>query len=487
MNAANQRGDCGSSAGDPAGNAKASAGAGAEQGERAGVDSVPPIVRPGIFHLAFPSILANLLYAVVAMVQTKFVGELGAEAVAAVGVGQRVFFALQAVLMAISAGTTALVARAWGADDRTEASRVTMASLAVGGAFAIALTLPGFLAARPVASIFGLDAATIELAASNVRWMSIFNVAFAINMVLGSALRAAGDAWSPLWVGAGVNVVNIPLLYLLVFGHYGFPAMGVAGAAIAGGVSFTLGGLVMLVMWIKQAFRLRYVSNGWYRRERFARLLQIGYPAGLEMLVFQAGFFIFLMLIGNYYGTEAFAAMSVGGNLMMVCFVVGFGFSIAGSTLVGQHLGADDHEGAVRSGWRSLWYAVLSMGSLGAVVAWHAPALAEFFLGDEPVTIAHTIHMAWIMAAITPLFAVEFAIGGALRGAGDTRFPLMATLIGLIGARCGLAILFTLLGWPVVWVYAAMAGEYVVKAAMLLGRFRSGRWKTIAPIPRTTP
>ena len=169
------------------------------------------------------------------------VGELGAEAVAAVGVGQRVFFALQAVLMAISAGTTALVARAWGADDRDEASRVTMASLAVGGAFAIALTFPGFLAARPVASIFGLDAETIELAASNVRWMSVFNVAFAINMVLGSALRAAGDAWSPLWVGAGVNVINIPLLYLLVFGHYGFPAMGVAGAAIAGGVSLHFG------------------------------------------------------------------------------------------------------------------------------------------------------------------------------------------------------------------------------------------------------
>ncbi len=87
--------------------------------------------RPSIWQLAIPSILGNLSYTVVGMVQTKFVGELGAQALAAVGAGQRVFFAMQAVLMAVSAGTTALVARAWGAGDYAEASRVTMASLAL--------------------------------------------------------------------------------------------------------------------------------------------------------------------------------------------------------------------------------------------------------------------------------------------------------------------------------------------------------------------
>ena len=97
--------------------------------------------RPSIVQLALPSIMGNLLYAVVGMVQTKVVGEMGAQALAAVGAGQRVFFALQAVMMAIAAGTTALLARAWGAEDYREASRVTMASLVVGGAFSIVLTL----------------------------------------------------------------------------------------------------------------------------------------------------------------------------------------------------------------------------------------------------------------------------------------------------------------------------------------------------------
>ena len=158
--------------------------------------------RPGIWTLAFPSILSNLLYAVVAMVQTKFVGELGAEAVAAVGAGQRVFFALQAVMMAVSAGTTALVARAWGANDYTEASRVTMASLVLAAAFGLALTIPGVLFAGPVASIFGLDAETVEMASDNIKWLSVFNVAFAVNFIIGAALRAGGGDCEAVPLGA---------------------------------------------------------------------------------------------------------------------------------------------------------------------------------------------------------------------------------------------------------------------------------------------
>ena len=196
--------------------------------------------------------------------------------------------------------------------------------------------------------------------------MSVFNLAFAVNFILGAALRAAGDAWSPLWIGAGVNVLNVPLLYVFVFGEYGFPRAGVAGAAVAGGISFTIGGAALVVIWLRQGFRLKYVANKWFRRERFARLLHIGYPAGLDVIVFQAGYFVFLMLVGHFYGTVAFAAYNVGSSMFMVCFVVGFGFSIAGATLAGQHLGAEDLDGAARSGWRSAGYAIALHGLVGA-------------------------------------------------------------------------------------------------------------------------
>src|SRR5271154_951001 len=116
-----------------------------------------PYKRPTIWQLAAPSIMANLMFSMVAMAQTKFVGGLGAPAVAAVGAGQRVFFALQALLMAIGVGTTALVARSWGAGQQAEASRITSSSLLVGGIVGLALMLFGTLFPHQIASVFGLD------------------------------------------------------------------------------------------------------------------------------------------------------------------------------------------------------------------------------------------------------------------------------------------------------------------------------------------
>ena len=442
-------------------------------------DQPAPMERPSIWQLAFPSILGNVSFTFVGLVQTKFIGELGTQALAAVGAGQRVFFAMQAVLMAVSAGTTALVARAWGAGDYDEASRVTMASLVLAGAFSFFIMLFGVSFAGSIAGVFGLDTETLALAEKNIRWLSFFNVAFAVTFILSAALRASGDAWSPLWIGAGINVLNVPLIYLFVFGEFGFPRLGVAGVAVAAGISFTVGGMVLLMLWLSQRFQVKHVRSGWWRRERLKKLMDVGYPAAVEQMVFQLGFFVFLMLIGNFYGTEAFAAYNVGTNLLMVCMTVGFGFSIAGSTLVGQNLGAGDHDGAARSGWRACGYAVLSMGALGLAVIFFARDLATFFLGDEQLTIEYTVQFTYLLGAMMPLLAVDFAIGGSLRGAGDTRFPLMATFLGLVGVRCGLAALFTYLELPVFWVYSALVGDYLLKGSLLVWRFKQGRWKTV--------
>ena len=437
--------------------------------------------RPSIWELALPSILGNLSYTIVGMVQTKFVGELGPQALAAVGAGQRVMFAMLAILMAVSAGTTALVARAWGAGDYEEASRVTMASLVLAGSMAAVVAVVGFLFAGSLAGVFGLDDETLAMATRNIRWLSFFNIAFAGMLILSAALRASGDAWSPLWIAVGINVLNLPLLYAFIFGRWGMPEMGVAGAAVAAGIAFSVGTLVLLTLWVRQKFRVRHVAGGWWRRERLKQLVNIGYPAALEQGVFQMGFFIFLILIGNNYGTEAFAAYNIGVNILAICMTVGFGFSIAGSTLVGQHLGAKDFAGAVRSGWRAMFLAIVSMGLIGLAVMVFAEALATYFIGDGDLTIEYTLQFIYVLGAMMPLLAVEFAIGGALRGAGDTRFPLITTILGLLVVRCGLAAVAAYFGLPVIWVYAALIGDYVLKGAMLIWRFRQGRWKTINP------
>ncbi|MEC7367719.1 MAG: MATE family efflux transporter [Pseudomonadota bacterium] len=208
-----------------------------------------PTVNLRIWDLAWPAIVSNLLFAVIGIISIKIIGSLGSEAIAAVTTGHRIFFGVQTVLMALSAGTTAMVARAWGAENFVEAGKVTSASLWLGNLVAVALTLPCLFFSEAIAGVFGLNADTTASAAEFIRMLSIFNIAFAVNMVLGAALRASGDTKTPLWIGAITNIINVILVYLLVFGLYGFPEMGVAGAALANGLSFTCSAIILLALW----------------------------------------------------------------------------------------------------------------------------------------------------------------------------------------------------------------------------------------------
>jgi len=435
----------------------------------------PP--APSILKLAWPAIVGNLLYSVVGLVDVKIVASLGASAVAAVSTGNRMFFMLQALLMAITAGTTALVARAWGAGDRDEAERVTRASLVICAVVALVMAIPGLLFAEELAGIFRLDPEAIAGAASFIRWLSVFNVAFAIHFSLGTAVRAAGDTLTPLWIGAVTNVINVVLVYSLVYGALGLPSMGVTGAAIATGLAFTAGAAIFLVMWARGGLLLRPGPGGALRWRRIRQLMRIGYPAGLEQAVWQTGFIAFLWIVA-LYGTAPYAAYGIGVNILSLSFVVGFGFSIAASTHVGQRLGARDPEGAARSGWHAMRLSIWTMAGLSVGIVLAAPFIARFMI-DDPEVVRLTVVFIYILGAVQPLMAIEFTLGGSLRGAGDTRFPLVTTLVGLVVVRVTLAGSFAWLGLPVEWIFGALIADYVIKAIMLVWRFRSGSWQRI--------
>ena len=275
--------------------------------------------------------------------------------------------------MAVTAGTTALVARAWGAGDRDEAEHVTRASLALCAGIALAVSLPALIFPHPLASVFRLDAHTIDLAAEFIRWLAPFQIAFAVHFALGAALRAAGDTRTPLAIGALTNVVNVVLVYGLVFGLFGMPQLGVTGAAIANGVAFAVGALAFVLLWWRGKLVLGAGASGSWERARVRRILDIGYPAGLEQLVWQVGFLVFLWIV-SLYGTAPYAAYGIGVTILAFSFLVGFGFSIAASTLVGQKLGANDPAGATRSGWRALRLALIAQSAFGLVIVLLAEA-----------------------------------------------------------------------------------------------------------------
>ena len=249
------------------------------------------------------------------------------------------------------------------------------------------MTVLGYFFAPAIAGRVRPGPHTLAMAADNIRWLCLFNVAFAVNFILSAALRASGDAWSPLWIsGGGERAEHSPAVPVSSSAHSDFRRW-VWRCGRGRGSCVHRGGLVLVGLWMKQKFRVKHVGGGWWRKSALKRLLDIGYPGGLEQVVFQLGFFIFLMLIGNFYGTEAFAAYNIGVNVLQVCMTVGFGFSIAGSTLVGQHLGADDHDGAARAAgvpWDWPW----SPWALGRHDHALRRDLTVFFLGDEPETVS---------------------------------------------------------------------------------------------------
>jgi putative MATE family efflux protein len=438
-----------------------------------------PLTAPrlGIWELAWPAILNNLLHSMVGLVGIKMVGSIGAGAVAAVTTGNRIFFILQALLMAVTAGTTALVARAWGAGDRDEAERVNRASMWVCLSISLVITIPAVLFADPLARFFRLEEETLLLAATYIRWISVFNAAFAIQFVLSVALRAAGDARTPLWIGALTNIANIILLYVLVYGRLGFPALGVAGAAIAGGASFAIGSLAFVYLWLRGYLILGIGPPRCLERARVLRLVNIGYPAGLEQVVWQGGFVAFLWIV-SLYGTAPYAAYGIGVSILSFSFLIGWGFSIAASTLVGQHLGAGDPDGATSSGGRAARLSLVSMVVFGLAIIAGAWPIARWMI-DDPEVVRLTVVFIYVLGSLQPLMAMEFALTGSLRGAGDTRFPLLTVLSGLIFVRCVLAGIFARLDFSVEWIFYALIADYIVKATMLTLRFRGGRWKTV--------
>jgi putative MATE family efflux protein len=175
-----------------------------------------------------------------------------------------------------------------------------------------------------------------------------------------TALRAVGDVKTPLVIGLIMNIFAIFFMLVLVNGWLGFPEYGVRGAALGNGLSFVIGALLLIVFWRTNQLPVKYSSILHLDLTRVKEIFKVGLPAALEQVIFQAGITAFLILVA-LYGTEAYAAYGIGVQILSFAFVIGFGFSISGATLVGQHLGAGNPNQARRAGWGAMRLSIVSM------------------------------------------------------------------------------------------------------------------------------
>ena len=445
-------------------------------------DASSNLAPTSVFQLAWPVMISNLLQTLTTTVDVIMVGALGTEApaaVAAVGFGGQFIFLFFSVMISVSAGTIALVARAIGSNDLQEADRVLKQSLVLGAILSIPLTFVGFVFAEPILAGFGAAPDVVALGSAYIRIISLVVFFQFIGFLGSAALRGAGDTVTPLWIGVLVNVVNFGINVNLIFGNRVVPRLGVPGAAIGTSISYVIGALFLLVILVRGRHRLQLHLRGeWVHFDTVKRIFRIGWPAALEQILLQVAFLVWVGMV-IVFGTEVLAAHQIGLRIQSFAFMPGFGFAIAATALVGQNLGARQPQTAEKSGWEAAKWSVAVMSVIALGIFGFAEPIARAFIGD-PVVVSYSVTFIRIHAVSIPAVGVFFAIDGALRGAGDTRFPLMTSLSGMYIIRLPLSALFGfVLGWGIVGIWIPLVIEYYYRAAVIGNHFRHGKWKSL--------
>ncbi|MEX1021473.1 MAG: MATE family efflux transporter, partial [Litorilinea sp.] len=406
-----------------------------------------------VFNLAWPVISENFLQTLLGIVDTLMVASLGAAALAGVGSAIQVMFFIIAALSAVSVGSSVLVAQAYGAKRLDRASIFAKQSLVLSLLISIPLVLVGLFASGPIISIFMMEPDVSAIGAEYLQ-VTMGTVAVLTLVLLGGGvMRGLGDSRTPMLITLFANVINVVLTYGLIFGAFGMPEMGAVGSAWGTFISRLVGFIIlMVVMWRGvRGVSIRGLAGWFPRLESVRNILKIGFPAASEQLLISTAFLTMSIVVAQL-GTEALAAHRIAMNAMSVSFLPGIGFGLAATALVGQSIGAQrSYEGLAVARISTTW-ALIWMGVLGTVFFIYAEGIISLF-SDDPAVIAMGAAGLRPVALAQPFWAVFFVQSGAMRGTGNTGFPLrvnstsiwVSVIIGAIGIQ------FFGLGLEAVW------------------------------------
>jgi len=436
-------------------------------------------LRREVLRLALPATGEQLLSMTVSIVDTMLVGHLGASALAAVSLATQWTFMAVTLFAAVSTGATALVARSVGADDWATANRTVRQSMLVGLAIGLTTTALALPLARPAVALMGAEPEALEQGVVYLRVAgSIFGLS-ALMFVGNACLRGAGDTRTTMMVMVVVNVLNITVAWTAINGPFGLPKLGVAGSALGAAVGRAAGGLLVITILLRGRSGLKLDLRGWrLDLTLIRRVLRVGLPAGVEQMAMRFGMMAFVRVIAGL-GTVAVAAHTVALRAESFSFMPGFGFAVAGTTLVGQGLGARDPKRAERSGYITFQLALTLMTVMGLIFIFFPRPLISLFT-DDPDVIRMAVAPLRIVGFVQPLLAGSMVFAGNLRGAGDTRFPMYITGGTIWTIRVPAALLLGLhLGMGLTGAWLGMATDLASRGAIFFLRFRSGHWKQI--------
>lgn len=427
--------------------------------------------------VAWPSVLESFSICLAGTLDTIMVGSLGASSIAAVGLTNQPKFLVLAFFLALNVSVSSIVARRRGEGNKESANRVLRMALIITVIGTIILSGIAIIFADPIIRFVGSQPDTHDDAVSYFSIILMGIIFNTVSMVINAAQKGAGNTRISMITNIISNVVNVIFNYLLIGGNFGFPALGIKGAAIA----TVIGAACACVLSIKSIFNpegfIYFRSVKGFLADKLSRksMVNVGSSALVEQLCMRVGFLLFAITIANL-GTIELASHQIGMSMMSMSFSIGDGFSVAAVTLIGQNLGRKRPDLAKIYGSLCQKIGLILAFVISAVYIIFGREIFGLFT-DEQAVLDYGVAIMRILSVILFLQIEQVVQFGCLRGAGDTKFTALISLISVAILRPGLSFLLCYpLGLGLIGAWIGTACDQLVRFTLSFMRFRKGNW-----------
>jgi putative MATE family efflux protein len=463
--------------------APAPAGAAGRQLDRSIVEG--PIAS-AVWKLAWPTVLQNAIGGLQGIIDHALVGHLvGFQANAAIGVSWQIFLVVIVFISSIFTGMGVLVARFAGANDPDRVNRTVYQAFLTAIGMAVGIMAPlGYIFAPTLLELVNATPAVKAEALPYLRIMFLYSIGMLLFFMLGGALRAAGDARTPLRLGVAMTILNITLNIILISGMGPIPAMGTRGAALGTVIASCL--VSGTAVWMICAGKLVVHfprSMSWKPDWAIIRsLFRFGLPAGIQGVAMNVAGVLLLRFIGSLENSaEAQAAYAVGyAELFSLITWTSVGLMGAAAAVAGQNLGAGKPERSMRAVHIAAGIGLLVAATVGSFFVLIPDVLLGIFGLEEPIVVSIGTQLLRYLSISGFFITVALTFTGGLQGTGDTRSPLMITLISQVVVPIGLCTAFQTFGkLEAADVWTSILIGHCTRCVLSVIRFRQGKWRHI--------
>lgn len=421
-----------------------------------------------ILALAIPATIENVLQTAVGFIDALMISRIGLVAVTAVGIANTILNVYLALFIALGVGASALIAQKIGAKQPDEAQKVTNQAVMLTLAVSLLLGIISIFFGESLLRVMGASEAVLQEALQFFMVVGGGALFMGLMTIFGSILRATGDTKSPMKISVVVNIGNVVIDYILIFGLGPIPALGVLGTAIGTVLSRGLGCWLLYRKVQQSESPVDHASL--FNSGNYRPLVNLSIPATLERLVMRLGQVLYFGLIVSI-SAKTFAAHSIAGNIESFTYMPAYGLATAATTLVGNAVGAGESQQAKRYGYSAAKYGVIFMSLLGVVLFFGAPFFASLFTSDQEALRQIVIALR-IDAFAQPGLAISLITTGALQGMGDTKSPLYSTAFGMWGIRVvGVIVLSKYLGLGIAGIWLSIVIDLYLRSLFLVYKF----------------